>query len=566
MKEARIAIEEIMRSMEVKFETCGIPSKDRVRPTFNFNYRNKFSDIHFIPSTGFKSMTGDELRNEVESSKAQKNKRDMSLVETQPLDKSHLELKMGMSSDNEDNDEGCDNEKEGTNEFSVNDKISDDAAETETDAGVEMIMPTLDDQEGIARYRNIFAVVADRSLVRDYGWGKCSVKNVDHSDFPILKDLLFESSTIQLMIDETRKRSKLLRLSKEEAERREAEMRTLYEEEERRIVERRILEEEERLEAERRREEEERCETERRKEEEERLDASRRKEAEERLQAERLEAIELAKRTLTEENEAKFRAAAKRALAKRLFFVIFFLANAALVIIYCPKTVDISKLFLHRLVFSDEPGTAFNSDILNGSLPLCITSEVYTHYQSLEDECNLLKAAQAQWKSTTEADVNQLKTQLQVMQEKNEELNSKYLKQRNTNLELKSSHEVTTALLQKQLEEAQEQHKELHITIKKLRDDYSTLKSSNNAKVDDLKQQLANALEQKAKLTTKYDKLKEANTEIKLSKKADVDNVTKELNEVKGQKESIKNKYNSLKSANANLQATIENKENCLLG
>jgi hypothetical protein len=59
----------------------------------------------------------------------------------------------------------------------------------------------------ISRSKNIFAIVADPRMHRKYPWGTCDVMDVHHSDFPLLREQLFQYNTMKSMIEATRDRT-----------------------------------------------------------------------------------------------------------------------------------------------------------------------------------------------------------------------------------------------------------------------------------------------------------------------------------------------------------------------
>lgn len=69
---------------------------------------------------------------------------------------------------------------------------------------------TTGEKKDIVRAKNIFAIFSDPNLFRAYLWGTAEVENLNHSDFPLLKDYLFRIESIRSMIESTTRRSKML--------------------------------------------------------------------------------------------------------------------------------------------------------------------------------------------------------------------------------------------------------------------------------------------------------------------------------------------------------------------
>jgi septin family protein len=76
----------------------------------------------------------------------------------------------------------------------------------------------------IARFKNIFSIVADPHMCRVYPWGTCKVMDVQHSDFPLLQEKLFHYTTMKSMLEATRERTgKLMQRKTAEAKAKTAE-------------------------------------------------------------------------------------------------------------------------------------------------------------------------------------------------------------------------------------------------------------------------------------------------------------------------------------------------------
>jgi len=61
--------------------------------------------------------------------------------------------------------------------------------------------------EAPPRFPNIFAIVADPRGEREYPWGTLNVRNVDHSDFLLLRDRIFVKGNLVKLVRNTRKKT-----------------------------------------------------------------------------------------------------------------------------------------------------------------------------------------------------------------------------------------------------------------------------------------------------------------------------------------------------------------------
>lgn len=243
--------------MEKKRQSLGIPDKFRMRPTFNFGAKMNIFDS----SLELKSKTAEELLLAGQGSGGEDTTDNDNGVESvNILNLAKLAHAMEHNSD-DDEDVTADDRVDNQDVTVTVDKDTVDDDQTDSDTCLlnadpdEVLYPVLGysnylsdcsegerdsvgtgslsnvdvgkvvqkeppgetrknnnetDSERITRYRNIFAVVADPSMYRDYKWGVCRVDDPDHSDFPLLRDMLFHPNTIRCMIEETRGRSGLI--------------------------------------------------------------------------------------------------------------------------------------------------------------------------------------------------------------------------------------------------------------------------------------------------------------------------------------------------------------------
>ena len=102
------------------------------------------------------------------------------------------------------------------------DSASSTTSPTQGQSAATMIPPVLAEcVSSLTRFRNIFAIAADPSRRRIYPWGICDVDDPMHSDFPLLKQQLFQHTTIRNMVEGTTARtSKLMEHLEQDRKRR----------------------------------------------------------------------------------------------------------------------------------------------------------------------------------------------------------------------------------------------------------------------------------------------------------------------------------------------------------
>lgn len=202
--------------LKMSLDEQGVAVKDRIRATFNFDdHEEKYSPPGFVrddldlqktlptdyhdedddPHAGVEEEK-DMLQFMSRTHKGGECSEDEAEVEDDTLAK---------LVDREEDDKKEEKEKE-------NDHLSSPATvAVSVDISKDYVLPVHDESGNVVvypqikRFRNVFAVVADPSLYRVYQWGTCSVVDTLHSDFPILRRLLFQPKTMDGMINETRK-------------------------------------------------------------------------------------------------------------------------------------------------------------------------------------------------------------------------------------------------------------------------------------------------------------------------------------------------------------------------
>ena len=82
-----------------------------------------------------------------------------------------------------------------------------------TDLSDVMMFPSMSecttaiDDDVQLRFRNLFPIVVHPSGYRKYGWGVCDINDPMHSDFALLRELLFDRANLQRLITATSNRT-----------------------------------------------------------------------------------------------------------------------------------------------------------------------------------------------------------------------------------------------------------------------------------------------------------------------------------------------------------------------